>query len=99
MFVVREIMYCKPGKVGEMVNRFKQMVPLMKDAGFTTPPRVMTDVTGERFWTIVWEQDVENLEQYMTISRQAMGDPRLQKIMEGYHEAVVSGKREIFKLE
>ena len=99
MFVVREMMHCKPGKVGEMVKRFKQMMPLMKEAGFTTMPRVMTDVAGEPFWTIVWEQDVESVEQYMEASRQAMSDPRMQTIMEGYHDIVVSGKREIFKLE
>jgi len=99
MFVVRELMHCKPGKVGEMVKRFKQMAPVMKELGFATPPRVMTDVTGEPFWTIVWEQDVPNLEQYMEMSRQTMADPRLQKIMEGYHDFVVSGKREIYKLE
>ena len=99
MYVVRELMHCKPGKVGEMTQRFKQMAPLLKEAGFAAPPRIMTDVSGEPFWTIVWEQDVDNVEQYLQVTRQAMGDPRLQKIMEGYHEAVVSGKREIFKLE
>ena len=43
MYVVRELMYCKPGKVGEMVKRFKQMEPLMKEAGFGAV-RVMTPV-------------------------------------------------------
>jgi hypothetical protein len=26
-------------------------------------------------------------------------DPRMRKIMEGYHDLVVSGKREIYKIE
>src|SRR5258706_10683888 len=99
MFVVREIMYCKPGKVGEMVKRFKQMEPIMKEMGQTAPVRVMTDVTGEQFWTIVWEQETPSLEQYLEGMRKGSSDPRMQKIMEGYHDIVVSGKREIYKLE
>ena len=75
MFVVREIMHCKPGKVGELVKRFKQMEPIMKESGFTTPPRIMTDVSGEPFWTIVWEQETPTLEDYLNVSRQTMGDP------------------------
>jgi hypothetical protein len=98
MFLVREIMYCKPGKVGEMIKRFKQMEPLAKEAG-QSPARVMTDVSGEQFWTLVWEQETPNLEKYMEGMRQAMTDPRMQKIMEGYHDLVVSGKREIYKVE
>jgi hypothetical protein len=99
MYVVREIMHCKPGKVGEMVKRFKQLEPLMKEAGMTEPQRIMTDMSGECFWTVVAEQNVGSLEQYLDMSRQAMTDPRMQKIMQGYHELVESGRREIFKVE
>ena len=98
MFLIREVMYCKPGKVGEMLKRSKQMVPLMKEAGFTST-RVLTDMSGEQFWTIVWEQEAPSLDKYLELSKNAMGDPRLQKIMEGYHDFVVSGKREIYKVE
>ena len=99
MYVIREIMHCKPGKVGEMVKRFKQMEPLMKEVGLKEPQRVMTDMSGESFWTVVAEQNVDSLEQYLDLSRQTMTDPRVQKIMQGYHEFVESGRREIFKVE
>ena len=99
MYVIREIMHCKPGKVGEMVKRFKQMEPLMKEVGLKEPQRVMTDMSGESFWTVVAEQNVDSLEQYLNLSRQTMTDPRVQKIMQGYHDFVESGRREIFKVE
>src|SRR5687768_11171304 len=98
MYLVREIMYCKPGKVGEMIKRFKQMEPLAKEAG-QAPVRVMTDVSGEQFWTIVWEQETPSLEKYLDDMRKSASDPRLQKLMEGYHDFVVSGKREVYKIE
>ena len=99
MYVIREIMHCKPGKAGEMVKRFKQMEPLMKEVGMTEPQRIMTDMSGECFWTVVAEQNVPSLEQYLEMSRQTMTDPRVQKIMQGYHDLVESGRREIFKVE
>ena len=99
MYLVREIMHCKPGKAGELVKRFKQMHALMTEVGFKEPPRVMTDMSGERYWTVISEQPVETLEQYLELSRQTMTDPRVQKIMQGYHDFVASGKREIYKIE
>ena len=98
MFVVREIMYCKPGKVGELLKKFKQMEPLMKEAG-QAAPRVMTDITGEQFWTLVWEQETPSLEEYLKGMQDAAKDQRFQKIMDGYHDLVLSGKREIYKVE
>ena len=99
MYLIREIMHCKPGKAGELVKRFKAMEPFMREVGFKEPSRVLTDMSAERYWTVVSEHAVETLEQYLDLSRQTMTDPRVQKIMQGYHEFVESGKREIFKIE
>ena len=55
MFLVREIMHCRPGKAGELVKRFKQMEPITREMGFKEAPRVMTDMSGEQFWTVVSE--------------------------------------------
>ena len=99
MYLIREIMHCKPGKAGELVKRFKQMEPLMREVGLKEPPRVMTDMSGERFWTVVSEQAVDTLEQYLEMTRKTMTNPRAQTIMQGYHDFVESGKREIYKIE
>ena len=99
MYLIRETMHCKPGKAGELVKRFKQMQPLMSEIGLKEPQRVMTDMSGENYWTVISEMPVDSLEQYLDMSRKTMSDPRFQKIMQGYHEFVESGKREIFKIE
>ena len=99
MFLVRDIMYCRPGKVSELVKRFKQMEPLMKELGFKGTQRVLTDLSGERYWTVVAEQEVDNLEEFLGAAPKLMADPRVQKVMQGYHEFVDQGRREIFKVE
>ena len=99
MYLVREIMHCRPGKASELVKRFKAMEPIMKEVGLKEPQRVLTDMSGERFWTVVSEQAVENLEDYLQVTRQTMTDARVQKIMQGYHDFVEGGRREIYKIE
>ena len=99
MFLIREIMHCKPGKASELVKRFKQMEPIMTELGLKGSQRVMTDMSGERFWTVISEVAVDGIEQYLDLTRKTMTDARMQKIMQGYHDFVESGKREIYKIE
>jgi len=64
----------------------------------------MTDVSSERYWMLVAEMEVESLEEF----EQAMqgpgdADPEtmkdFEKIMSDYHDLVVSGRREIYRIE
>ena len=61
MFLVRDIMYCKPGKARPMVEKFVALSALFQKMGAGSM-RVMTDVTAERYWTVVSEMDVASLE-------------------------------------
>ncbi len=98
MYLIRDIMYCKPGKTREMVDKFKAMTDLMKSTG-SRPLRVLTDVSAERYWTVVAEMEVENLEEYIGEARSTMNDEEMKKIMNGYHDLVESGRREIYMIE
>ena len=58
MYVIREVLNCKPGKVREMVEKFRYISTVMRETGHE-PLRVLTDVAGEPFWTIAAEATVE----------------------------------------
>ena len=92
-------MHCKPGMVRPMVEKFKELAKVMKKLGYKSPVRILTDVSGERYWTVVVAQEVESLEQYAELSRKTMTDKNLQKVMKDYHDLVVSGHREIYQIE
>ena len=47
MYVIREVLHCKPGKVRQMVDKFRGISMALKDMGHE-PLRLLTDVTGER---------------------------------------------------
>ena len=98
MLLVRDVMYCKPGKARPMVEKFLALNALGAKLGFSQM-RVMTDVSAERYWTVVAEMEVESLDAYAEISRNSMQLPEFQAAMQGYHDLVDHGRREIYTLE
>jgi len=102
MLLLREIMYCKPGKVRPLVEKFKAMSKLNEKMG-QPKMKIMTDVSAERYWTVVAEMEVESLqsfEEMMSGQGQKEEDMKqFEALMQGYHDLVDKGRREIYKLE
>jgi hypothetical protein len=46
--------------------------------------RVMTDVSAERYWTVVSEMEVQRLQEYADMSRKSMEIKEFQGAMKGY---------------
>lgn len=104
MLLVREIMYCKPGKVRPLVEKFVAMSALMEKAG-QGKMRVMTDFVADRYWTLVSEFEIESLDAFEKMMS-GQGTPmdaetakEMDELMKGYHDLVESGRREVYKLE
>jgi hypothetical protein len=98
MYVIREVLHCKPGKVRQMVDKFRGISSVMKDMGHE-PLRLLTDVTGEPFWTVVAEAKVEKIEDFFAVEQTLMANETLRKTMADFHELVESGRREIYRIE
>ena len=98
MFLVRDIMFCKPGQARPMVQKFLALDKLGRQIGFG-PMRVMTDLSAERYWTVVSEMEVESLEKYADMSRRSMEIKEFQEAMKGYHDLIEQGRREIYQIE
>jgi hypothetical protein len=98
MFVIREVLNCKPGKVRQMVEKFRMLSKALEDLG-RSPMRLLTDVTGERFWTVVAEAEVETLDEFFALEQRLMSNETLRKNMADYHDLVDRGRREIYRVE
>jgi hypothetical protein len=65
--------------------------------------RVMTDFCAERYWTIVSEFEVESMQAFEAMMQGEGMDEATGKeyetVMEGYHDLVDHGRREIYKIE
>ena len=98
MLLVRDIMYSKPGKVRPLVEKFVAMAKLSEKKGMGKM-RVMTDLSAERFWTVVSEMEVPNMETFMSMMQSSDDMKEFEQIMKGYHDFVDHGRREIYTLE
>jgi hypothetical protein len=98
MYVIREVLNCKPGKVRPMIEKFRGLSSVLVDMGHE-PLRILTDVTGERFWTIVVEARVEKIDDFFTIERSLMANDTVRKTMSDYHSLIDRGRREIYRIE
>ena len=98
MYIVREIVQCKPGKVREMVKKIKGLSSIMERQGYK-PLRLLTDVSGEPFWTVTSDAEVSSLDDFAAMQDKVMASAEAGQVMAGYHDLVVSGRREIFRVE
>jgi len=98
MYVIREVLNCKPGQVRQMVDKFRSISTVLKEMG-QEPLRVLTDVTGEPYWTVVAEARVEKIDDFFTMEQTLMGNETLRTTMANYHDLVDRGRREIYRLE
>ncbi len=102
MLLIREIFYCKPGKVRPMVEKFLAMAKLNEKLGLGRV-RVMTDLSAERYWTVVSEMEVPSMQAFEEMmqgqGQNAEAMKEFETIMKGYHDLVDHGRREIYKIE
>ena len=102
MYLIRDIMYCKPGKVRSMVEKFTAMSKFSEKLGMPKM-KIMTDMCAEQYWTVVSEMEVPSLQAFETMMSIPPGSAddmkKFEEIMKGYHDLVDRGRREIYKLE
>jgi len=101
MLLVREVFHCKPGKVRALVEKFQAMGKLPQSG--VGKMRLLTDFSGERYWTLVAELEVPDMKTFeesmqgVGMSPESMKE--MEKIMKDYHELIVKGRREVYKIE
>jgi hypothetical protein len=98
MYLIREVIHCRPGGVRRMLEKFKALAGPMQQLG-QKPFRLLTDVTGERFWTLIAETEVERLDDFLALEGRLMADEAARTIMDGHHDLIEHGRREIYRIE
>jgi hypothetical protein len=98
MYVIREVLHCKPGKTRQMMEKFRSVSAALKEMG-QEPFRLLTDVTGEPFWTVIAEAKVEKVDDFFVFEQKLMANENVRKSMADYHDLVESGRREVLRVE
>ena len=98
MYIIREVMSCKPGKVRPLKEKFRALSAAVQETG-RPPLRMLTDVSGEPFWTLIVEATVQTVDEFFSMEETLMSNESVQQAMAGYHDLVESGRREIYRVE
>ena len=98
MYIIREVLQCKPGKVKPLLEKFRTISMALRDMD-QPPLRLLTDAAGEPFWTLVAEATVETIEDFFAIEQRLMANDAVRRAMTDYHDLVDSGRREIYRME
>lgn len=98
MYLVREVVNCRPGKVRPMVEKFRMLSGAIEELG-EKPFRLLTDLSGESFWTVVLEAEVERVEDFIAYEQKLMENPAVRESMAGHHDLILGGRREIYRIE
>ena len=102
MLLIREVFHCKPGKVKPMIEKSLAMARLSEKSGMGKM-KILTDFAGGQYWTIVYEMEVEDLHAFDDMMQgkgyKAEDMKEMETIMEGYHDLIDHGHREIYKVE
>ena len=94
MYIIREVLNCKPGKVRPLMDRFRVLSAGLQATG-RPPLRLLTDVSGEPFWTLIAEVSVDTVDEFFKVEESLIGKQNLRNPMKGKNEQVESGRREI----
>ena len=97
MYLVRDIFKAKLGKSKQLVEMFRSTSAHLETKGIRHI-RILTDVSST-FWTVIWEFEVEEINDYFEMSRNVDSNSDVYDSLEGYKEHVIEGKREIFRIE
>ena len=98
MYIIREALNCKPGQVRTLIDRFRTLSAALEKTG-RPPLRLLTDVSGEPFWTLIVEATVPTVDDFFSVEQSLMADQSVRNAMAGYHDLVQTGKREIYRVE
>lgn len=98
MLMIREVFFCKPGQVRPMVEKFKAMNAVTERMGMGKA-KIMTDLSAERYWTVISEWEVNSLRDFEEMMGNAAVNKEFEVVMKDYHNHVDSGRREIYTIE
>ena len=99
MVLVRIVFQAKWGRVGEVVDQFKQSEAMMRRiSGSKNRVRILTDLSGP-FNTVVEEIEVESLAEWERQRAALFADPEFQQRQAGLDLPFESGRIEFYTIE
>ena len=98
MILVRNVFRLKFGKAKEAVELWKQAIEIMRSLNIGSNHRVLTDLVGAPFYTLVVEMTFPSLAEMEQTMQKAFGNEEWSRHYQKVIPLVESGQREIFNI-
>ena len=99
MIVVRDIFRVKFGQSKDVTALWKQAIELLAQGGFgVRGTRLLTDLAGQPYYTIVFESTYDSLAQWEQAHNAAKGNARWREVFQKIIPLTEDGRREIFSV-
>lgn len=100
MILVRDIFQVQFGKIKEVINLWKEGLDMEKmvGGGAMRSARILTDLAGPSYYTLVLESTFESLSDFENSFKSAMSSLEMRKWYQNVVPLTVSGYREIFTI-
>jgi hypothetical protein len=94
MILIRNVFHLKFGQAKEAVTIWKEMVELMRNAEIGSNHRLLTDLAGTPYYTLIFEVSFPSLPEW----RGALDSEEQRRLYERFIPLVESGSREIYNI-
>lgn len=91
MFVMKNTFKAKPGKAGELVEKFKAAAPYLAADG--VHHRILVDHVAD-YWTVIVESTAEDIDAFFAFR----DNEAARDAMAGYMDLVVEGNRRMYRI-
>lgn len=99
MIVVRDIFQLKFGQAREATALWRQAVELLTQGGFgVRGARLLTDLVGQPYYTIVLESSYDTLAQWEQAHNAAKGNARWRELYQRIIPLTETGRQEILSV-
>jgi hypothetical protein len=96
-YLVRDVFRCKPGQAKALAAKLRATLPATEAADGFRNCRLLVDAVAT-YWTVVWEAEIDSLQQLEGHMATWAQRPEVQAAMAGYLDLVAGGHREIFRI-
>ena len=98
MILVRDIFRIKFGQTKRAIELWKQGMSQLRAGGFTGNMRLLTDLAGASYYTIVLESTHESVAAWERFHESAGQDAGWRRAWEELTSLTETGRREIYKI-
>lgn len=98
MILVRDVFRLRFGKARDAIALWKEGLTIARTAGMSAPTRLLTDLVGPSYYTLIFEMSYPTLADYEREAQNVMSSEEWKKWYQRFLPLAESGHRELLTI-